>query len=148
MEDPMSNAKHLIPKITCLAGAAADAFFGLAMVWPELWGLVFGISDFNPGLRYRIDMSVGAALMFGWTVLLLWTMQNPLERKAIFLFTAFPVLTGIGLAGVTALVTGQTGLDHLVPVFLMKIALFTLLVYSYLALRKTAVSSACSKTVA
>ncbi len=138
----MDTKNYLIPRITCIAGAAADTFFGVAMLWPKLWGLVFGLTDFNPGLRYQIDMGVGAALMFGWTVLLLWTMHKPLERKAIFLFTAFPVLPGIGLSGVTALITGQTTLDSLLPVFLMKIVLFTLLVYSYISLRRTATSSA------
>ncbi len=138
----MDNTNYLIPKITCIAGAAVDAFFGVAMLWPKLWGLVFGLADFNPGLRYQIDMGVGAALMFGWTILLLWTLQKPLERKEVFLFTAFPVLTGIGLAGATALVTGQTTLDSLMPVFLMKIVLFTLLVYSYLSLRRMVISSA------
>ena len=47
-------------------------------------------------------MGIGAALMAGWTVLLLWGAANPIERRDILLLTVFPVITGILLATVVA----------------------------------------------
>jgi hypothetical protein len=41
-------------------------------------------------------MGMGAFLMLGWTILLLWAYRQPLERRYIALFTAV-VITGFVL---------------------------------------------------
>lgn len=33
--------------------------------------------------------------MAGWTLLLIWLLMNPIERRIVFLLTAFPVLVGL-----------------------------------------------------
>jgi hypothetical protein len=35
------------------------------------------------------------ALMLGWTVLLAWGARQPIERRIVLLFTAFPVVVGL-----------------------------------------------------
>jgi hypothetical protein len=40
--------------------------------------------------------------MAGWTLLLLWSAADPIERRDILLLTVFPVITGIIIATVIA----------------------------------------------
>lgn len=120
------------------AGAIADFFFFVAMIYPPLWGLVFGKLDFSPGLEYRIDMGVGASLMLGWTFLLLWADRRPVERRGVLLLTAFPVLVGLGITGLLAVVTGATSALDLAPVFVLKITLLTLMISAYVAAERLA----------
>ena len=47
------------------------------------------------------------ALMFGWTTLLLWGNQKPIERKGVLLLTIFPVLTMILSFNIIAIVQGN-----------------------------------------
>ena len=51
-------------------------------------------------------MGMGASLMFGWTVLLLWADQKPLERKAVLLITLLPVVLGLALNEIIAVRAG------------------------------------------
>lgn len=124
--------KTTIIRIACWAGAIADLFFFIAMICPPLWGLVFGKPGFNPGLEYRIDMGVGASLMLGWTCLLLWADRKPVERRGVLLLTACPVLVGMGITGSLAAATGVTSFITLLPVFVLKIVLLTLMISGYL----------------
>ena len=127
----MDKRKILVPRIACWAGAAADFFFFFAMVYPPLWGFVFGKPDFSPSLEYRIDMGVGASLMLGWTLLLLWADRKPVERRVVLLLTACPVLVGLGITGALAVATDVTPLSHLAPVIVLKITLIALMISGY-----------------
>jgi len=40
-------------------------------------------------------MGIGGSLMAGWTLLLLWAVRKPIERRAVILLTAFPVVFGL-----------------------------------------------------
>ena len=68
-----------------IAGAFADGLIGILMLIPSRMGET----------EFRYSMGLGAALMFGWTALLLWGNMKPLERKGILLLTIFPVITGL-----------------------------------------------------
>jgi hypothetical protein len=50
-------------------------------------------------------MGMGASLMLGWTVLLLWAYRQPLERRWVALFTMI-VLVGIMSTEIFALGQG------------------------------------------
>ena len=133
MGDLMIRKNVVLLRAAYWTGAVADFFFFVAMIYPPLWGLVFGKSDFSPGLEYRIDMGVGASLMLGWTFLLLWADRRPVERRGVLLLTAFPVLVGLGITGSLAAATGTTSALSLAPVFVLKITLLTLMISAYLA---------------
>lgn len=76
-------------KTICWIGVAADALWALALFWPELYTILTGKSFLSDDLSTRLIAGTAAFLMAGWTVLLVWTAQKPIERRAIFAFTAF-----------------------------------------------------------
>ncbi len=82
-------------KITCWIGIAADALWAIAFIFPSLYGALAGIPNFDPGIQLRISLGIAASLMSGWTFLLLWAVQKPVERKAVMLLTAYPATTGL-----------------------------------------------------
>ncbi len=125
------NKKLTRLKITYWIGAVVDLLFAIAMVSPKLWGTVFRINCFDPDMRYRIDMAVGASLMLGWTCLLLWGSFKPVERRGVLLLTVIPVLSGITLASTLAVVTGTTGISSMIPIFAMKICLVVIFLSAY-----------------
>lgn len=69
-------------RISYWAGALVDAVAGLMMLLPALFSLINQLPGFVPDPSYRFMAGMGAPLMFGWTVLLLWADRKPVERKA------------------------------------------------------------------
>jgi len=55
-------------------------------------------------IEYRHSMGLAASLMLGWTFLLIWADQKPVERKGILLLTIFPVISGLLSAGIFGVV--------------------------------------------
>ena len=88
-------------------GIFADALWAIALLFPPIYGLLIGNSDFTPDLQYRLTMSVGGILMVGWTLLLLWGVQNPVERRFVILLTAFPVVFGLFCVSLIAYISGN-----------------------------------------
>ncbi len=93
----------LLLRISYWVGAIIDAFVGLAMISPDLFAIMEGFESFTPGFDYMFAMGMGAPLMFGWTLLLLWADRKPMERKDILLITVFPVIVGIYINRVIAI---------------------------------------------
>lgn len=83
-------------------GIIVDALWAVALFFPPLYGILIGNSNFNPDLQYRLTMSVGGILMVGWTMLLIWGVQNPIERRFVILLTAFPVVFGLFIVSLIA----------------------------------------------
>jgi hypothetical protein len=123
-------------RISFYLGALADALMTVALVTPALWGWMLKIEDFAPDLRYRVDMGIGAALMLGWTVLLLWGARKPLERKGVLLLTVVPVICGLFAAAVAGVVTGLSPLSASLTVLVFLPLLGGLLLFSYLNARR------------
>ena len=92
----------------CWVGVAADALWVVALVCPSLYGLLTGQPQLPIDLSLRLAMGIGASLMAGWTMLLAWTARNPVERKAVLLLTAFPVIFGLIIVASTGLMNGNT----------------------------------------
>ena len=88
-------------------GIIADALWTIALLFPPLYGTLIGNSSFNPDLQYKLTMSVGGILMAGWTLLLLWGVQNPIERRFVILLTAFPVVFGLFFVSLIAYISGN-----------------------------------------
>ena len=78
-------------KVSFLTGAIIDALVLIPMAVPAAAKIFWGFSGFS-GIYY-FAMGMGASLMSGWTILLLWAYRKPLERRYIALFTAV-VVTG------------------------------------------------------
>ena len=92
----------LLVKVAFLVGAITDGLAIIPMLSRRAGVAIFGGDTSKDSAAYRYAMGIGAALMAGWTVLLLWGAANPIERRDILLLTVFPVITGIVLATVVA----------------------------------------------
>jgi hypothetical protein len=92
----------LLVKVAFLVGAITDGIAIIPMLSRRAGVAIFGGDASKNSAAYRYAMGIGAALMAGWTVLLLWGAANPIERRDILLLTVFPVITGIVLATVVA----------------------------------------------
>lgn len=123
--------QHKLLRISYWVGAITDGFAALAMIFPELGKRMFGLTDSTPGSNYTLAMGMGAALMLGWTVLLLWADREPLLRKGILLITVFPVIFGIVIAEIMAVTSGLIPVDRMIPLWVMQAALSILFVFSY-----------------
>ena len=132
------EAKITRLRTICWIGALADLVFTVAMVTPTLWSWLLGMEGYDPSLIHRLDMGVGASLMFGWTLLLLWAGQDPVARRGVMLLTIFPVLSGLGITSVLAIYTGANSLGNLLWVFVMKVMLVSILGYGYFTARRIA----------
>ena len=109
-----------------IAGAIADGLVGVLMLMPSRMGEA----------EFRYPMGLGAALMFGWSGLLLWANRKPVDRKGVLLLTIFPVITGLVATGVWAAVTGLLPVTRVLPSSILGISLIALLGHSYrLAIR-------------
>lgn len=91
----------------CWIGVAADALWSVALAYPSLYGILTGQPQLQTDLSLRLAMGIGASLMMGWTLLLAWAAKNPVERKAVLLLTAFPVLFGLIIVTTTGLINGN-----------------------------------------
>ena len=72
-------------------GIAADALWAAALLFPPVFGVLTGVDDFAPDWQMQSVMTIGGVLMAGWTVLLLWAVQRPIERRFVILLTAIVV---------------------------------------------------------
>lgn len=95
-------------KIAYWLGVGADALWAVALFVPPLFGLLTGTPGFNPDVQVRIIMGIGGSLMTGWTFLLLWAVRKPIERRAVILLTAFPVVFGMFVLMLIGLLGGVT----------------------------------------
>ncbi len=112
-------------KASYIAGAVADGLIGILMLLPGRMGEA----------EFRYPMGLAAALMFGWTVLLVWADRRPTERKAVLLITVFPVITGLLLSGIYAVATGLLPSTKIIPGLVIGVILIILMLYSYVNAR-------------
>ncbi len=98
--------KMLFLKTTCLLGIAADALWTVGLLVPGIFGLLTGNIDFDPDLQVRLILGIGASLMMGWTFLLVWLYHKPVERRCVFILTAFPVVLGMLVVSIMGYIDG------------------------------------------
>jgi hypothetical protein len=106
MNEP--KIRMFLIKIAYWLGVGADALWAVALFVPPLFGLLTGTPGFNPDVQVRIIMGIGGSLMTGWTFLLLWAVRKPIERRAVILLTAFPVVFGMFVLMLIGLLGGVT----------------------------------------
>jgi hypothetical protein len=117
-------------RLSYWSGALLDVTAGLMMVFPGLFALMNKPAVFQPSLEYRYAMGMGAPLMFGWIVLLLWADRKPLERKGVLAVTLL-VVAGEAATQIWGITAGFVQLQSLLPTFGMQIVLSTLFLFSY-----------------
>jgi len=120
-----------LARIAFLLGAVTDGLAILPMLSRRVGAALFGGDLSRSNHEYRYAMGIGASLMAGWTLLLLWGAASPLERRAVLVLTVFPVITGIVAATVLAVRRGVIRLSRAVPlwVHLWVVSFFYAVVY-------------------
>lgn len=121
----------LLARVAFLLGAVTDGLAILPMLSRRIGAALFGRDPSRTNHEYRYAMGIGASLMAGWTLLLLWGAASPLERRGLLVLTVFPVITGIVVATVLAVRRGVIRLSRVVPlwVHLGVVSLFYAVVY-------------------
>jgi len=76
-------------------------------------------------------MGYAASLMLGWTILLIWAYNNPLERRFVALLTLI-VITGLILTEITLVLAGTVSLIKIIPTLAIQIVLAYLFITGYL----------------
>lgn len=122
-------------KAVFLIGAVIDALALLPMLIPALAKTMWGFEGMQKD--YYFAMAMGASLMAGWTLLLLWAFIRPVERRFVALFTVV-VIAGFAAAEVAAAASGVIGIDRALPSLIMQCTLTALFVTAFILSRKRA----------
>jgi hypothetical protein len=131
----------LLLRLSYWIGAIVDAIFVVIMVTPFLFGIKEGIPDFAPNPEYLFAMGMGASLMFGWTMLLLWADRKPIERKGVLPITVFPVSVGIFTSRLYGISSGFLNLINSIPDLIVPIFLCVLFLVSYHSYSSSSISN-------
>jgi len=121
-----SNGRWL--RIAFTVGAITDGVALLPMVLPSAARMLWGLEDM-PG-SFWFAMYYGAALMLGWTGLLVWAAIRPIERKFVAVLTAL-VIAGLMVAEASAVVVGVIAPRRLIPIAALQSILLVLFVAAY-----------------
>lgn len=116
------TAERLL-RFAFLTGAVADAMALLPLLSPRFAQLLWGLDDKSGS--YRFAMGYAAALMLGWTALLLWASRRPLERRFVAALTIL-VICGLILTEVLAVRAGVLAVPRVAPTWGLQAALLVL----------------------
>ena len=116
-------------KFPYFLGITADALWAVALLIPAVFGLLLGNPNFIPDLQVRLIMTIGGILMTGWTLLLIWGVRKPVERRMVILLTAFPVVFGLFFIALFGFLSGNTSN---IWILIKTIFLFVTMITSYI----------------
>ncbi len=123
-------------RVSYWVGAVTDGLAVIPLASQRAGNLLFGRGDFVPrSAEYRYAMWMTAALMLGWTLLLIWADRKPVERKGILLLTIFPVIFGIVTAQIYGVLNGLLAIERIIPLWVHLAALSSLYIFSYFKAR-------------
>lgn len=115
-------------RVAFLAGAITDAVAVIPLLVPPVARLLWGFDD--PSGGYRFAMGYAASLMIGWTVLLIWAYQRPIERRFVAALTVL-VIYGLALTEVVAVLSGHVAAWRFVPTWCLQAVLLGLFAGAY-----------------
>lgn len=120
------------------SAALVDAACVVPMFFPRAAAAMLGIDGWTPGPDCRYVMDVAAALMLGWTLVLLWADRAPVDRRGIILLTAFPVLPSLAAAGCVAVASGFVSASAMAPAWVVQAALESALIVGFVQAARAA----------
>jgi hypothetical protein len=115
-------------RLAFLLGAITDALALLPMLSPAMASLLWGFDERSG--PYRFAMGYAATLMAGWTGLLVWAYQRPIERAVVAVLTAL-VICGLALTEIVVVVTGGMSAGRMAPTWMLQAALLVVFVRAY-----------------
>ena len=117
-------------------GAVLDLLVGLNMAFPRLVGVDRVLSLFTPTPASRFAFGMGAPVMLGWTILLLWADRKPLERKGLLPITILVVLGEVANE-IAAVAAGSIPASILVSTWMLQAVMCGVFLFSYLYARRS-----------
>ncbi len=122
-------------RVAFLTGAITDAVAVVPLTVPSVARLLWGFDD--PSGAYQFVAGYAAALMLGWTALLLWAYRRPLERRGVAALTVL-VIYGLALTEVLAVRAGHLEASRMVPTWILQAVLLALFAggYHHAAMRR------------
>lgn len=120
--------KDKLLKTMFLIGAGVDAAALIPMLWPWAARMMWGYERAEG--EYRYAMGYGAALMAGWTSLLVWASRKPAERRCVALLT-MQVVLALVVAEIAAVRRGTISAKRMGPTWVMQAVLSTLFAKAY-----------------
>jgi hypothetical protein len=127
----MMNKRVVLLRISYWVGAVIDAFAAIPLIFPALHAWMYGIPGFDATPVINNISYIGASLMIGWTVLLIWADRKPLERKGVLLITVLPVVAGIAYSSIYLVLSGVSRLQNIIPTLAMQVCITALFLFSY-----------------
>jgi hypothetical protein len=124
----MEERQARLLRAAFLLGAITDALALVPMLSPTMARLLWGFED--TGGPYRFAMGYGASLMAGWTALLLWAYQEPLERRFVAALTVF-VVYGLVATEVGAVLLGHVAAWRMIPTWCLQAGLLAVFAGAY-----------------
>lgn len=108
----------VLMRVAFLVGAVTDGLAIIPMLSRRVGAALFGGDPSRDSPASRFVMGIAAALMAGWTLLLVWAALDPLGRRGILLLTVFPVIAGIVVATVVAVRHGVVIRARVLPLWI------------------------------
>ncbi len=125
--------KFFLIKLAYWLGIVADSLWAVLLFFPQIFGRLTGSPDFSPELQTRLIMAIGGILMTGWTLILLWAVKKPIERRVIILITACPVVLGLFMVALIGYLKANSSNEW---ILVKTFVLFVTMVTSYLLATK------------
>ena len=124
-----NQTKLLLIKVPYWLGIFADALWAVGLFFPWLFAVLTGTPDFSADFETRLIMGIGGTLMTGWTILLVWAVLKPIERRGVILITAFPVVFGMFVITLIQVLNGNT---MLMWALIKTVILFLSMLFSFI----------------
>ena len=121
-------SQRTVLRAAFLAGAVIDGAALLPMLVPRIAHMMWGLAETSAG--YTFAMHTGAALMLGWTALLVWACLKPLERRFVAPLTVL-VIWGMVLAEVAGVASGGLAASRMLPSWCIQAVLLCLFSAGY-----------------
>ena len=131
----MEDTQTRLLRTAFLAGAVTDALALVPLLLPAAARLLWGFEANDPAFRFASGYA--AALMLGWTCLLLWAARRPIERRFVAPLTVI-VIYGLAASEIAAIASGAFSVARMLPTLLLQAGLLTLFAsaYHYPSLRR------------
>lgn len=127
------NKKLLIIKITLWWGIVADLFETIRLILPQFFIKTSSATlSLNDDLKFAL--LYGAPVMLGWTIILFWASQKPIDRRGVFL-CLMPVIISYFIVEIIGINLEILSLNQTIPTFIFQSILLILTIVSYIFAR-------------
>ncbi len=113
-------------------GAAADLVSSVLYLVPSVFARQFGIDQSLINETTTFVLGHAAALMIGWTFLLVWADRDPVARRGVLLLTAFPVIVGMLSTSVYITYIGFVPVSKMMGLYILQTLLLVVFCMGYI----------------